>query len=310
MIAPLKTQAQSITVRHIKQQAVQTAKELAVPPFWITDWLLSVIDKPALFLMTDEVYSLSADELAQFNAGIIKMQQGVPLAYLTGEQEFWSLKFAVNEHTLIPRPDTEILVETVLEWIRAQPHEQSKSTTSKRLLDLGTGSGCIAISLAHELKLTNKLKQISWQVVAVDFSLEALKIAQYNAVSNAVEIEFVHSSWYDALSTQDEQLFDVIVSNPPYIDEADKHLARLVAEPISALSAPNHGLADIEHIIQQAPKYLKIGGLVAIEHGFDQGDAVRQLFLNRGFESVDTLQDYGGNDRVTLGQLNKHPIQS
>lgn len=310
MIALLKTQEQSITVRHIKQQVAQTAKELAVPPFWITDWLLSVLDKPALFLMTDEAYALSADELAQFNAGIIKMQQGIPLAYLTGEQEFWSLKFAVNEHTLIPRPDTEILVETVLEWINTQSIEQSDRNTSKRLLDLGTGSGCIAISLSHELKLADKLKQISWQVVAVDFSLEALKIAQRNAVSNVVDIEFIRSSWYNALSTQDEQLFDVIVSNPPYIDEADEHLVRLVAEPIGALSAPNHGLADIEHIIQQAPKYLKVGGLLAIEHGFDQGLAARQLFIDNSFINVKTIKDFGGNDRVTLGQFNKHQLPS
>lgn len=284
-----------LTIRQIKQQIQQmTSGDTAMlPSFWLTDWLLHVIDKPALFLITDESYELTECEQKQFNTGVVKMQQGIPLAYLTGQQAFWSLNFMVNEHTLIPRPDTEVLIEQVLNWINTQ----SSHTSTKRLLDLGTGSGCIAISLAHELKHDN------WQVVAVDLSLEALKIARHNAVMNDVaHIEFIQSSWYDKLSTHEPQSFDVIVSNPPYIDEADEHLARLVAEPISALSAPNQGLADIEHIVRQAAPYLRAGGLLAIEHGFDQGTAVRQLFLDNGFESVATVQDYGGNDRVTLGQ--------
>lgn len=304
MTAPKTT---DVTVQQIKQQAVITANTLAVPAFWITDWLLHVIDKPALFLMTDDDYQLSHTELAQFNAGATKMQQGTPLAYLTGKQEFWSLDFKVNEHTLIPRPDTEVLVEQVLEWINNQPvddsSEQILTSSNKRLLDLGTGSGCIAISLAHELK------KASWQVVAVDFSAKALEVAKYNATANKVHnIEFVQSSWYSELSTDNTQLFDVIVSNPPYIDEADEHLAGLLAEPISALSAPNHGLADIEHIIKYAPQYLRKNGLLAIEHGFDQGSAVRQLFINNDFHHIQTIQDFGDNDRVTLGQLNKDSL--
>lgn len=286
----------ALTIRQIKQQIQQLTNgeaASALPSFWLTDWLLYVIDKPALFLITDECYELTDSEQTQFDAGVLKMQQGMPLAYLRGQQAFWSLNFTVNEHTLIPRPDTEILIEQVLNWINAQ----SAQTKNQRLLDLGTGSGCIAISLAHELK------QDDWQVVAVDLSSEALNVAQHNAVLNRVDnIEFVQSSWYDKLSTQDTFLFDIIVSNPPYIDETDEHLTRLVAEPISALSAPNKGLADIEHIVQQATTYLRSGGLLAIEHGYDQGASVRQLFLDNGFESVVTVQDYGGNDRVTLGQ--------
>ena len=296
------------TIGQIKQQIQQLTNEAAsshLPSFWLTDWLLFVIDKPSSFLITDENYQLTDSELAQFHAGVTKMQQGTPLAYLTGQQEFWSLNFKVNEHTLIPRPDTEILIEQVLTWINSQPKSVYDNKKPKRLLDLGTGSGCIAISLAHELNKSNpNSKAENWQVVAVDLSLEALKVAKHNAVINEVaDIEFIQSSWYDALSTQDEPLFDVIVSNPPYIDEEDEHLARLVAEPISALSAPNHGLADIEHIVQQAPQHLRKGGLLAIEHGFDQGLAVRQLFLDNSFDFVHTVQDFGGNDRVTLGQL-------
>ena len=293
------------SIRQIKQHIQQLTNEAAnskLPPFWLTDWLLYVIDKPAIFLMMDEGYQLTDSELSEFNAGVTKMQQGIPLAYLTGQQEFWSLTFTVNEHTLIPRPDTEILIEQVLTRIKSQPNSVS---SPKRLLDLGTGSGCIAISLAHELNTQRSdSKAESWQVVAVDMSPEALKVAQHNAAINDVaDIEFIQSSWYDELPSHDELLFDVIVSNPPYIDEEDEHLARLVAEPISALSAPNHGLADIENIVGQAPKYLRVGGLLAIEHGFDQGDAVRKLFVDSDFESVRTVQDYGGNDRVTLGQI-------
>ena len=298
----------SATIGQIKQKIQQWLNESEsshLPSFWFTDWLLFVIDKPSSFLITDEGYELSERELEQFHVGVTKMQQGTPLAYLTEQQEFWSLNFKVNEHTLIPRPDTEILIEQVLAWIQSQPKNVDKDKKPKLLLDLGTGSGCIAISLAHELKQSYKSGSAeNWQVVAVDLSAEALKVAKHNAVVNEVaDIKFIKSSWYDALSIQNKQLFNVIVSNPPYIDEEDEHLSRLVAEPISALSAPNHGLADIEYIVQHAPRYLLKGGLLAIEHGFDQGDAVRQLFLNRGFESVYTVQDYGGNDRVTLGQL-------
>ena len=296
------------TIGQIKQQVQQRLNESEnsnIPSFWFTDWLLFVIDKPSSFLITDENYQLTDSELEQFHAGVTKMQQGTPLAYLTGQQEFWSLNFKVNEHTLIPRPDTEILIEQVLTWINSQLKSVYDNKKPKRLLDLGTGSGCIAISLAHELKQSCQNSSTeSWQVVAVDLSSEALKVAKHNAMVNEVaDIEFIQSSWYDALSTQDEPLFDVIVSNPPYIDEEDEHLARLVAEPISALSAPNHGLADIAHIVKQAPQHLRKGGLLAIEHGFDQGAKVRQLFLDNRFESVHTVQDFGGNDRVTLGQL-------
>ena len=158
------------TIRQIKQHIQQLTNgdtDNQLPSFWLTDWLLHVIDKPAIALMTDEDYQLTDSEVSRFNDGVVKMQQGIPLAYLTGQQEFWSLNFRVNEHTLIPRPDTEVLVEQLLNWINAQPAQLS----NKRLLDLGTGSGCIAISLAHELKKAN------WQVVAVDLSSEALKVA-------------------------------------------------------------------------------------------------------------------------------------
>lgn len=301
----LKNQSQQLT-----STASDSALENKLPPFWLTDWLLYVIKKPAIFLITDDDYQLTTAEFEQFSAGVTKMQQGIPLAYLTGYQEFWSLDFMVNEHTLIPRPDTEVLVEQVLHWIKAQDgagsiKEQSASANSKRLLDLGTGSGCIAISLAHEWAQDGASNTLDhWQIVAVDVSQEVLAVARHNAaVNNITNIEFIQSSWYQKLATDSASLFKVIVSNPPYIDETDAHLAHLQAEPISALSAPNNGLSDIEQIIQQAPKHLQRGGLLAIEHGFDQGAAVRQLFFDNGFTTVSTVQDFGGNERVTLGQF-------
>ncbi len=294
----------SMAIRHIKQQAPQLAQAFDVPSFWITDWLLCVINKPLAFLITDESYQLTASELEQFNVGIAKMQQGMPLAYLTGNQEFWSLNFKVNEHTLIPRPDTEVLVEQTLFWIKANKSKLESSGQNMRLLDLGTGSGCIAISLAYELTNNKYYKQDSWQIVAVDVSSAALKVAHENTKLNKIDnIEFIQSSWYEQLSNDDTNKFDVIVSNPPYIDETDEHLASLQAEPISALTAPNQGLADIEHIITQASQYLQVAGLLAIEHGHNQGQSVRQLFIKNGFEKVQTVQDFGENDRVTLGQL-------
>lgn len=285
------TRIQPLSIKAIKNTPIDK-----VPEYWLRDWLLYVVQQPRSFLITDDDYQLSDSEFAQFNAGLAKMQAGTPLAYLTGSQAFWSLEFKVNAHTLIPRPDTEVLVEQVLNWIQAQP--KSAEDKPQRLLDLGTGSGCIAISLAHELK------SAQWQVVAVDVSPDALEVAAHNAtINNVTNIEFVSSSWYEGLSTHTESLFDIIVSNPPYIDEADEHLVHLQAEPISALSAGNQGLADIEHIVEYAPQYLQAGGLLAIEHGYEQGLAVRQLFIDNGFESVATIQDYGANDRVTLGQL-------
>jgi len=278
-----------------------------LPAHWVSDWLLHILQKSPSFLITDGDYQLTDAEQAQFNTGIAKMQAGKPLAYLTGKQAFWSLEFEVNEHTLIPRPDTEILVEQVLDWITQ--HKNSLSVlndepivASYQLLDLGTGSGCIAISLAHELA-TIYPKQ--WQVTALDFSTEALAVAKRNAQLNAVNnIQFLHSDWFSVLNgseTTERPLFDVIVSNPPYIIDNDQHLDKLKAEPLSALVAPDNGLGDIKLIAEQARDYLVRGGLLAVEHGYDQGELVRQMFTDFGYDQVKTLKDYGGNDRVTWG---------
>ena len=278
-----------------------------LPAHWVSDWLLHVLQKSPSFLITDGGYQLTEAEQAQFNTGIAQMQAGKPLAYLTGKQAFWSLEFEVNEHTLIPRPDTEVLVEQVLDWITQ--HKNSLSVLNDepivapyQLLDLGTGSGCIAISLAHEL---GAIYPKHWQVTALDFSTEALAVAKHNAQLNRVSnIQFLHSDWFSVLNgseTTERPLFDVIVSNPPYIIDNDQHLDKLKAEPLSALVAPDNGLGDIKQIAEQARDYLVRGGLLAVEHGYDQGELVRQMFTNFGYDQVKTMKDYGGNDRVTWG---------
>ena len=278
-----------------------------LPAHWVSDWLLHVLQKSPSFLITDGGYQLTEAEQAQFNTGIAQMQAGKPLAYLTGKQAFWSLEFEVNEHTLIPRPDTEILVEQVLDWITQRKNSLSISNDEPivapyQLLDLGTGSGCIAISLANELA-TIYPKQ--WQVTALDFSQPALEVAKRNATLNRVSnIEFKHSDWFSALKRSEDTgqpLFDIIVSNPPYIVDNDQHLDKLKAEPLSALVAPDNGLGDIKQIAEQARDYLVRGGLLAVEHGYDQGELVRQMFTDFGYDQVKTMKDYGGNDRVTLG---------
>lgn len=306
-----------LTIRAIKEGSIGALKHqgsIDIPKHWVNEWLLHVIQKPASFLITDSDYVLTAEELLVFESGIAKMQAGTPLAYLTGQQAFWSLEFKVNEHTLVPRPDTEILVEQVLDWIanniksaKTQSENQNSlssnvndSTAAKpyQILDLGTGSGCIAISLAHELGLQSQ----DWQVTAVDYSKSALDIAQDNAILNHTpDVIFIQSDWFSALPKATK--YHVIVSNPPYIDPVDCHLDKLNAEPLSALIADNKGLADIQKIVSGAVDYLVQGGLLAIEHGFDQGQAVQQLFTEAGLVKVKTVKDYGGHERVTMGQV-------
>lgn len=288
-------------VKHLQRQAYE-----GIPAHWVTDWLLYVLQKSPSFLITDGDYQLTESEQTQFEAGMAQMQSGTPLAYLTGKQAFWSLEFEVNEHTLIPRPDTEVLVERVLGWIDRHAQSEDTNNSPKWLLDLGTGTGCIAISLAHELQ---NVAPNRWQVTAIDYSKPALEFAKRNAVLNDVtNIEFKQSDWFSVLNSSgeseraaDKPVFEVIVSNPPYIVDNDEHLDKLKAEPLSALVAPDNGLGDIKQIAGQARDYLVSGGLLAIEHGYDQGELVRQIFTDFGYTQVETLQDYGGNDRVTWG---------
>ena len=255
-------------------------------------WLGACLQVGFSYFITHADKPIADDIVTKYREGIAKLEQGVPLAYVIGRQGFWRHEFKVNQYTLIPRPDTETLVETVLNLAK----NRFNLAHSLRLLDLGTGSGCIAISLAAE--------QPNWQVTATDFSTQALAVAQHNAQQiGTANVEFYQGSWFQALP-DDMPKFDIIVSNPPYIDPDDEHLPTLTAEPITALVAANHGLADIEVIIQGSGARLNAQGLLAIEHGYDQGDAVQQIFRQYGFTDATTIKDFGGNDRVTYGFFN------
>lgn len=260
--------------------------------------LLAILQKNTSFLISHSDYLLTQSQYDAYQTGLNKLKNGMPLAYVIGRQGFWRHEFLVNQHTLIPRPDTEVLVETILNL--AEKMDKNSLSENINLLDLGTGSGCIAISLAFE--------KPNWQITAVDFSQNALQIAQQNAVQIGVNhVKFLQGDWYQALTLTAEQTspqkFDIIVSNPPYIDRADAHLADLTDEPLTALVADNQGLADIEKIVQGSGVFLQPSGLLAIEHGYDQAQAVQSIFAQYGFTDITTVQDYGKNDRVTYGFL-------
>lgn len=245
--------------------------------------LAHAINKNRTWLKTWPEYLLSDDQISQFEDFISRRRRGEPTAYIIGEQEFWSLTFEVTSDTLIPRPETELLVEQALQRILLD----QKCT----IADLGTGSGAIALAIASE-----RPQATVW---ALDMSEPALKVAEANAQSNKIgNVAFEQGSW---LNEWQHGLLDMIVSNPPYVAPNDPHLADLVYEPVTALVAEDKGLSDIRQITQQATEHLKPGGYLLFEHGYDQGAAVREILQQTGFEQIETVKDYAGLDRVTLG---------
>ena len=222
--------------------------------------------------------------------------KGEPIAYILGEKEFWSLPLNVSEGTLIPRPDTEILVEKALQ-IALEKLE--KNPPHFRILDLGTGTGAIALALASELSLICQKKHIQLDVIGVDLMPDVVKLAQSNAEKNQLKVQFLQSRWFEHVEGQ----FDIIVSNPPYIDETDEHLSQgdVRFEPRSALVASENGLADLRHLIKCAPVQLEDNGYLLLEHGWKQGEEVRSIFWQNHWQGVATIRDYGDNERVTLG---------
>ena len=247
--------------------------------------LAAVLGKPRSYLRTWPEHEPSAEQLAAFAALLERRRAGEPVAYILGHQGFWSLDLEVAPHTLIPRPDTELLVETALQLAPATP---------QRVLDLGTGSGAIALALASE--------RGGWQVIGVDRIAEAVALAERNRqrlkLGNA---EFRQSSWFDGLAGE---RFGLILSNPPYIAADDRHLGEgdVRFEPLSALVAGVDGLDDIRQIIAQAPRHLQAGGWLLLEHGYDQAEAVRELLAAAGFTAVDSRRDLGGHQRISLGR--------
>ncbi len=245
-----------------------------------------VTGKARTYILAFGETELTADQLARLESLLARRKTGEPVAHLVGEREFWSLPLYVSAATLIPRPDTECLVEQALARLPAAP---------ARILDLGTGTGAIALALASE--------RPDCQVTAVDVMPDAVALAQRNLERLALpNVTVLHSSWFTALA---DLQFEMIVSNPPYIDEADPHLAEgdVRFEPLSALVAADQGLADLSHIITQSHHHLVRGGWLLLEHGWTQGEAVRTLFLQAGFDQVETCRDYGGNERLTAGKL-------
>ncbi len=251
------------------------------------DCLLAfVLDKSRTWLRTWPETELSSAQLATVDALAARREQGEPVAHLLGYREFWSLPLKVSKHTLIPRPDTEVLIEQALAHLPA-------SADGWRVLDLGTGTGAIALALKSE--------RPELQVFAVDRVPDACELARENAQDLQLAIEIRQGSWFEPVAGE---RFSLILSNPPYIDAADPHLQEgdVRFEPASALVAERCGMADLLQIIQQAPIYLLSGGWLLLEHGWLQGEAVREALLAAGFEAVSSVCDYGGNERVSLGQ--------
>ena len=242
------------------------------------------LNKNRTFLYTWPDKVLSNEVWLQFKHFIDLRLKGKPVAHITGTREFWSLEFQVNDTTLIPRPDTELLIETALELPLAD---------DANVLDLGTGTGAIALSLASEKN--------HWRIIAVDKIKSAVDLAIQNR--NRLQLEQVaimQSDWFDSVS---KNTFDLIVSNPPYIDETDIHLTQgdVQFEPLTALIASNEGFADLFYIAEVARQHLTKSGYLLMEHGYQQGTKLRQKMQELGYQGVETKIDLGGNERCTIG---------
>lgn len=258
-------------------------------------WLISHGTEPLHLVVGSEAV---AHLPHRFAALCSRVQSGEPLAYVLGCTEFYGLKLAVSPQVLIPRPDTETLVDWALERLRAMPGADPEAP---RVLDLGTGSGAVACAV--------KAHCTAAHLTALDASEGALAVARRNAEQLELDVRFLHSDWFAALpappilGSKVAQKFDLILSNPPYIAEDDTHLPALRHEPLQALTSGADGLNDLRHIVDLAPAYLKPHGWLLLEHGYDQAEAVQQLMRSKGFSEVSTRQDLGGNARCTGGRM-------
>jgi release factor glutamine methyltransferase len=248
--------------------------------------LCHALGLPRVALITQSERALTADEAAHLAALVERRKFGEPIAYIVGAREFFGLQFQVNDAVLIPRPDTELLVELALERLPAQG----------RLLDMGTGSGAIAVSVAHTRR--------DAAVTALDFSGAALDVARANANAHGAAVRFLRSDWFSGL---DDERFHVIASNPPYIASGDEHLARgdLRFEPNMALTDHADGLSALRVIIGGAAAHLELDGWLLLEHGYDQAAQVRELLDAQGYAHVQSWRDLAGIERASGGRLTR-----
>jgi release factor glutamine methyltransferase len=283
---------QTISVADCLKKSSQLIDISDSPRLDIEIFLAHILQKDRTYLFTWPEKELTEEQTDQFNQFFSRRLTGEPVAHVIGQREFWSLPLMVNKSTLIPRPDTELLVEAVLGLFAEDDGNQLR-----RVLDLGTGTGAIVLALANEKK--------SWRCIGVDKEIAAVELAEKNRTYLKLDnVKILQSDWFAALAV--EESFDVIVSNPPYIDPNDEHLMQgdVRFEPLSALVAGKNGLADLELIISQAPQYLASTGWLLVEHGHDQGSAVRDLFAENHFDDINTFRDFGRNERVTIGKIN------
>jgi release factor glutamine methyltransferase len=252
--------------------------------------LAHALDKNRTYLYTWPEKLLSIEQQQNFDLLMQRRLTGEPIAYIVGEKEFWSLALWVNESTLIPRSDTEVIVETALSLFA-----DDEPKTKRSVVDLGTGTGAIALALASE--------KPDWDIIAADNSVAACELANSNKQRHQLDnVTVLCSDWLAAIDLCD---VDMIVSNPPYIQENDPHLSQgdVRFEPHSALTARNNGLADIETIVQQAGQVLRSSGWLLIEHGYQQSEAVIEILQDHEYALCRTVNDMAGQPRMTMGQL-------
>lgn len=276
-----------LTIKNLLTKGIQTLQPEVDSPQLEAEILLGLaMGKSRTYLKAWPEREVSGEQADCFDHLIHKRSEGMPIAYLTGQREFWSRDFAVNPDVLIPRPETELLIEVALTLIpQTQPFN---------VIDLGTGSGIIAITLAAERPLI--------EITAVDISCAALKIAQSNALTHQTEnITFIQSHWFDQIK---DRAFDLVVSNPPYIAPEDPHLLTgdVRFEPQNALIAANRGLEDIEKIAGNTRNHLQPHGHLLIEHGYNQQNEVQAIFREFHYQNIQTFRDLSGHPRLTYGQ--------
>jgi release factor glutamine methyltransferase len=241
------------------------------------------------WLLAHDTDTLSTLQIAQWQTALRRRLEGEPVAYITGRKDFFGLTLTVDARVLDPRPDTEALVEWALAVLPTAP-----APKGLRVLDLGTGSGAVALALQHA--------RPDVHVWAVDVSADALAVARANALQLNLPVQFIASDWFEKIDAQMGTHFDLIVSNPPYIAQADPHLDALQHEPLQALTSGSDGLNDIRHIIANAPNYLAHSAWLLLEHGHDQAERVRSLLKQAGFMQVQSHHDLAGHARCSGGQ--------